>query len=321
MCSRQERIQKDIDVVIQKSRAEKDCLFAGEFLPLGSWDLEPVSHLTTPVPRFQTETRVAGGVGRQVPVPGAFGNSCRHELEPQGERGTSLLPPPKKKPTHQARAVSGCRTRAIRAEGPGAGFQPSAVAGASELCLPIPAAAAERSRLEPGGFAPSAERRRPGRDRLRCAARRCSRQAPRPREKAAQGRAPAPSAAPAPGRACRTPPRGRDGFPGFLSYAGPAWGSLCVHLYPPTSKAEGSLGFAARSLAGAASGCLAGKFPLLPWHPALVAGGGLPLHPAGCSASPSAPPCWPTLVFQPLLPSPSGLPGSHEIAGSRQNWG
>ncbi|GAB1292162.1 Protein mono-ADP-ribosyltransferase PARP8 [Apodemus speciosus] len=29
MCSRQERIQKDIDVVIQKSRAEKDCLFAG----------------------------------------------------------------------------------------------------------------------------------------------------------------------------------------------------------------------------------------------------------------------------------------------------
>ncbi|KAB0369726.1 hypothetical protein FD755_018719 [Muntiacus reevesi] len=28
MCSRQERIQKDIDVVIQKSRTEKDCLFA-----------------------------------------------------------------------------------------------------------------------------------------------------------------------------------------------------------------------------------------------------------------------------------------------------
>lgn len=28
MCSRQERIQKDIDVVIQKSRAEKDCSFA-----------------------------------------------------------------------------------------------------------------------------------------------------------------------------------------------------------------------------------------------------------------------------------------------------
>uniref|UniRef100_A0A8B9MEY1 Poly(ADP-ribose) polymerase family member 8 n=1 Tax=Accipiter nisus TaxID=211598 RepID=A0A8B9MEY1_9AVES len=28
MCSRQERIQKDIDVVIQKCKAEKDCLFA-----------------------------------------------------------------------------------------------------------------------------------------------------------------------------------------------------------------------------------------------------------------------------------------------------
>lgn len=122
----------------------------------------------------------------------------------------------------------------VRAEGPGAGFQPSAVAGASEPCLPVPAAAAEQSRLEPGGFAPSAERRRPGRDRLRCAARRCSRQAPRPPEKAALGRAPAPSAAPAPGRARRTPPRGRDGSPGFLSCAGPAWGSLCVHLCPPT---------------------------------------------------------------------------------------
>lgn len=48
MCSRQERIQKDIDVVIQKSRAEKDCLFAGEFLPLGSWDLEPASPPATP---------------------------------------------------------------------------------------------------------------------------------------------------------------------------------------------------------------------------------------------------------------------------------
>lgn len=58
----------------------------------------------------------------------------------------------------------------MRAEGPGAGFQPSAVHGASEPCLPAPAASAERGGLEPGGFAPSAERRRPGRDRLRCAA-------------------------------------------------------------------------------------------------------------------------------------------------------
>ncbi|KAK9408564.1 polyADP-ribose polymerase PARP8 [Crotalus adamanteus] len=28
MCSRQDRIQKDIDIVIQKCKAEKDCLFA-----------------------------------------------------------------------------------------------------------------------------------------------------------------------------------------------------------------------------------------------------------------------------------------------------
>uniref|UniRef100_A0A671RY09 Poly [ADP-ribose] polymerase n=1 Tax=Sinocyclocheilus anshuiensis TaxID=1608454 RepID=A0A671RY09_9TELE len=31
MCSRQERIQKDVDIVIQKCKAEKDCLFFGEF--------------------------------------------------------------------------------------------------------------------------------------------------------------------------------------------------------------------------------------------------------------------------------------------------
>ncbi|CAB1322471.1 unnamed protein product [Coregonus sp. 'balchen'] len=28
MCSRQERIQKDVDIVIQKCKAEKDCLFS-----------------------------------------------------------------------------------------------------------------------------------------------------------------------------------------------------------------------------------------------------------------------------------------------------
>lgn len=32
MCSRQERIQKDVDIVIQSCKAEKDCLFSGEFL-------------------------------------------------------------------------------------------------------------------------------------------------------------------------------------------------------------------------------------------------------------------------------------------------
>uniref|UniRef100_A0A671LPX2 Poly [ADP-ribose] polymerase n=1 Tax=Sinocyclocheilus anshuiensis TaxID=1608454 RepID=A0A671LPX2_9TELE len=31
MCSRQERIQKDVDIVIQRCKAEKDCLFSGEF--------------------------------------------------------------------------------------------------------------------------------------------------------------------------------------------------------------------------------------------------------------------------------------------------
>jgi hypothetical protein len=62
MCSRQERIQKDIDVVIQKSRAEKDCLFAGEFLPLGSWDQESASPLSTPIAQISDRDACSLGV-------------------------------------------------------------------------------------------------------------------------------------------------------------------------------------------------------------------------------------------------------------------
>jgi hypothetical protein len=51
MCSRQERIQKDIDIVIQKSRAEKDCLFAGEFSPFP--ELRTPSYLSARRPPSQ----------------------------------------------------------------------------------------------------------------------------------------------------------------------------------------------------------------------------------------------------------------------------
>lgn len=71
MCSRQERIQKDIDVVIQKSRAEKDCSFAGEFSfpslrPSSGFPCPPAA----PLPSFQSATCVAGG-GRWVARPHA----------------------------------------------------------------------------------------------------------------------------------------------------------------------------------------------------------------------------------------------------------
>ena len=34
MCSRQERIQKDVDIVLQRCKAERDCPFSGECHPL-----------------------------------------------------------------------------------------------------------------------------------------------------------------------------------------------------------------------------------------------------------------------------------------------
>lgn len=102
MCSRQERIQKDIDVVIQKSRAEKDCLFAGEFSLFrsrgpGARFLGPPA---VPLPSFQTATCVAGGGGVACTSPfrGSFGNrGCSESRSQKGEGAPAspLLPSPK----------------------------------------------------------------------------------------------------------------------------------------------------------------------------------------------------------------------------------
>lgn len=86
MCSRQERIQKDIDVVIQKSRAEKDCLFAGEFsLPRAR--TKPASSVRPPC--------VSGkrGVDCTSPFRGSLGNNrCGDDRSPRG-RGRRPRPP------------------------------------------------------------------------------------------------------------------------------------------------------------------------------------------------------------------------------------
>lgn len=96
MCSRQERIQKDIDVVIQKSKAEKDCLFAGEFSRFRS--LGPsasfLSLPAAPLPSVLTATCVSGGGGwvARSPLRGSFGNSCCCESGNQKREGRQPLP-------------------------------------------------------------------------------------------------------------------------------------------------------------------------------------------------------------------------------------
>lgn len=149
MCSRQERIQKDIDIVIQKSRAEKDCLFAGEFLSPGSWDPEPAFPPVTPLPRFLTATRAAwvgGSVGLQVPVPGAFGNSCSGvSWSSKGEGGASPLSPAP--PALTGQGSLGLRGQQNpRGRSAGAGRWIPATSAAQSI-LPAPAAAAEQAGL------------------------------------------------------------------------------------------------------------------------------------------------------------------------------
>lgn len=100
MCSRQERIQKDIDVVIQKSRAEKDCLFAGEFSPFQSLSLSAcfLCLPVTPFPSFLDTTCVAEDGGCSTsPFRGSFGNSCcsgSGSQKGEGAPTSPLLPSP-----------------------------------------------------------------------------------------------------------------------------------------------------------------------------------------------------------------------------------
>lgn len=282
MCSRQERIQKDIDIVIQKSRAEKDCLFAGEFLSPGSWDPEPAFPPATPLPRFLTATRAAwvgGECGAASPRSRCIWKQLqRRELELQGGGGHEppLPRPPSSDRPGQPRAPGSAEPARSECRG-------RALDSSHRRCPEHPPGSGGRSRA--GRFAPSAERRRPGGDRLRRAA--LLRSAPpRPREKAALGRAPAPLVAPAPRRAHTHRAGDRMDSRGSRAMQAQPGGPFASIFAPPRPRAVRA---SARSLAGAASGRLAGKFPPLPWHPALVAGGRLPLHPTGCSASPPAP--------------------------------
>lgn len=199
MCSRQERIQKDIDVVIQKSRSEKDCLFAGEFLPFQS--LGPSARFlcppVTPLPFSGREVcGWAWGVGRTSPFWGSFGNSCCSGSGSQkGEGATaSLLPSP------PSGAVTSFGDRTLVAPSRGLGNEPCMVflvpCGRLERPIPPPGFQQQRPRrlIGPAGFAQWAERRQPGMEPAALRGAGWLRPAPRPPQWAALARSPVASA-------------------------------------------------------------------------------------------------------------------------------
>lgn len=279
MCSRQERIQKDIDIVIQKSRAEKDCLFAGEFLSPGSWDPEPAFPPATPLPRFLTATRAAwvgGSVGLQVPVPGAFGNSCSGvSWSSKEEGGTSPLSPAPPALTGQGSlGLRGQQTRAVGVQGPGAGFQPPALPRASSrLRRPRPSRqVCAFGRTAAAGRGPAAPR---------CAAPLGATEAP---GEGSAGPSSRPLGCTRSSASAHTPRRRPNGFPGLPSYAGPAWGSLRVHLCSP--EAESSSGFSPKP----GWGCFrppCWEIPAVAMAPGTCCGGQTPAAPHGVLGIPS----------------------------------
>uniref|UniRef100_A0A8C1H821 Poly [ADP-ribose] polymerase n=1 Tax=Cyprinus carpio carpio TaxID=630221 RepID=A0A8C1H821_CYPCA len=86
MCSRQERIQKDVDIVIQRCKAEKDCLFSGEF-PLSL--LIKRAYLLVFV--FSDNTYVSNSENNDEvlvtrdPIPVIFHRICHYAIEEDSE--------------------------------------------------------------------------------------------------------------------------------------------------------------------------------------------------------------------------------------------
>lgn len=159
------------------------------------------------------------------------------------------------------------------------------------------------------GFAQWAERRRPGMESaaLRYAALAGCARRPGPRGGSA-GRISAPSARVSPLRlAMRCPGKSRDS----RGSGGALLPCLGVAFRPFCSPGR-RIGFCflSRELGGGRfRPPRLGKFPPLPWHPALVAGGGLPRHPAQGAQHPllrgaeRGPPGSPAHVSRPARPS------------------
>lgn len=177
MCSRQERIQKDIDVVIQKCKAEKDCLFAGEFVPgrqVGGAEA-PVAAAAAPAPDRAPAVPVPVPFAA-VPSRGAALRSRLPPLLPRAYEGRG-----DRAPAGKGRAGWGAASRGGERSG-GRTQQPRSVGASPSPAQPARfryAAAPGRPPAVPGprpGAHPAAHGARsvpaaPGDRRCRCGAR------------------------------------------------------------------------------------------------------------------------------------------------------
>lgn len=150
-----------------------------------------------------------------------------------------------------------------------------------------------------------------GREGTGCAALRCAAPARRrgPGRRQRWAELPPPPLHPLLGeRAGHRPGEGMDGFPGFPSYAGPTWGSLCVHLCSPSShppiQGRGQFGLRSPKPARGCFRLLGWEFPAVAMAPGTCCGGRPPAAPHGVLRIPSCT----TLLAAPSSPAFASLP-------------
>lgn len=263
---------------------------------------------TSPFPRFlrfvrQQESGSPKGEGALAsprPLPQVWGS---HRLWRRIPGGPSL------------RGLGGPAVYGISGPSPPPPHHPVGVRSV-QASLRAPAAAADRA-VGLAWFAQWAERRLREWSLLRRAALRCcaGRRGPR---RGGAGRifglslsSPRPTGG-------ALPRKEKRHFQGYLRHPAPlAWGSPFVHLAPLGRGSD--FAFAARAARrGPLPTAPVGKFPPLPWHPALVAGGGLAQHPAGpgVQRTPRARGVRGRITaLQPAAPAGPGLPWNS------LNWG